>query len=153
VSSSRVVYTVGYGGRSLVEFLDLLKSYKIRSVVDVRRWNTSQRQSEFSDESLAKVLKGIGVNYYWFLVLGGFPRGNQLRIAVNSCEYFVLASGFPGSVRVFIASLPGLSGLHLTPKPLIFIESCSSSSKTHHPQLDIHRKLINPNQLLATIYN
>jgi hypothetical protein len=41
---------------------------------------------------------------------------------VNSCkqfEYIFLAPGFPGSVRVFIASLPGLSGLNLTPKPLI----------------------------------
>jgi len=74
VLSSRVVYTVGYGGRSLEEFLDLLKSYKIRSVVDVRRWNTSQRQPEFSGESLAKALKGIGVNYYWFPVLGGYRK-------------------------------------------------------------------------------
>jgi len=43
--------------------------------------------------------------------------------SVNICEYIFLASGFPGSVRVFIASLPGLSGLHLTQEPLICFKS------------------------------
>ena len=49
-------------------------------------------------------------------------RVSPRQSLVNSCKqfgYIFLASGFPDSVRVFIASLPGLSGLHLTPKPLI----------------------------------
>jgi 5-methyltetrahydropteroyltriglutamate--homocysteine methyltransferase len=62
-----------------------------------------------------------------------------LWIAVDSFEYFS-TSGFPGSVRVFIASLPGLSGLHVTHKPLICFEDSNSSSKTHHPQVDARRE-------------
>jgi|GEM_PF-3859215 hypothetical protein len=47
-----------------------------------------------------------------------------------------LASGFPGSVRGVIASLPGLSGLHVTREPLICVESCNSNTKTHHPRVN-----------------
>ena len=49
----------------------------------------------------------------------GFPRGNHLRIAVNSCEHVFLASGFSALGRVLIPSSAELSGLHLTPEPLI----------------------------------
>jgi len=51
-----------------------------------------------------------------------------------------LASGFPGSARVFTALQPGLSGLHATPKPLIRIEDNNSNTKTHHPQLYTRRE-------------
>jgi hypothetical protein len=54
---------------------------------------------------------------------------------VSISKYF-FASGFPGSVRVFIASLPGLSGLHVTQKPLIRIEDNNSNTKTHHPRVN-----------------
>jgi len=57
----------------------------------------------------------------------------------------MIASGFPGSVRVFTASLPGLSGLHITPKPLIYVEDNNSSPKTHHPQLCTRREVNKPN--------
>ena len=51
----------------------------------------------------------------------GFPRGNYLRIAVVSCRYIFLASGFPALGRVLIPSSAELSGLNITHKPLICI--------------------------------
>jgi hypothetical protein len=63
----------------------------------------------------------------------GFPRGNYLWIAVVIFKYF-FASGFPRLARVFIASLPGLSGLHITQKPLIRIGDSDLCPKTHHQQ-------------------
>jgi alcohol dehydrogenase class IV len=87
---------------------------------------------------LASILYGSGLKTIDY-ILGakpGFPRGNLLNIS----KYF-FASGFPGSVRVFTASLPGLSGLHITQKPLIHIEDNNSSSKTHHPQENTRREI------------
>jgi hypothetical protein len=66
-------------------------------------------------------------------MLIGFPRGNYLWIAVVIFKYFFV-SGFPRLARVFTASLPRLSGLHLTQKPLIRIEDSDSNPNTHHQQ-------------------
>jgi len=67
----------------------------------------------------------------------GFPRGN-------------LASGFPGSVRVFIASLPGLSGLHITQKPLIRVVDSNLRPKTHHPRVNTRGEV---NKFKPTIHS
>ena len=67
------------------------------------------------------------------------PEGCGKSAWVSPRQLFVLAPGFPGSARVFTASQPGLSGLHVTPKPLLRVESRSSSIKTHH-QLGTHGK-------------
>jgi hypothetical protein len=82
----------------------------------------------------------------------GFPRGDYLWIAVVIFKIFFV-SGFPRLARGFTASLRGLLGLHVTQKPLIRIEDNNLCPKTHHPRVNTHRKLINPNQLLATTYN
>jgi hypothetical protein len=63
-----------------------------------------------------------------------------LWIAVDIFEYVVLASGFPRLARVFTASLPGLSGLHVTLEPLICIEDDNSNIKTHHLQVNTLRE-------------
>jgi len=58
---------------------------------------------------------------------------------VNISKFF-FASGFPGSVRVFIASLPGLSGLHITQKPLIRVGDSDSNTKIHHQRVSTRRE-------------
>jgi len=60
------------------------------------------------------------------------------------------ASRFPGSVRVFIASLPGLSGLHVTQKPLIRVGDSNLCPKTHHPQENTRGEV---NKFKPAIYN
>ncbi|MEM1611979.1 MAG: DUF488 family protein [Desulfurococcaceae archaeon] len=70
----KVVYSVGYGGRSLSELLNLLKYYGIEVVVDVRRWNRSLKVPEFSGNNLESALKKHNVRYYWLPVLGGYRK-------------------------------------------------------------------------------
>jgi hypothetical protein len=36
--------------------------------------------------------------------------------------------------------VPGLSGLHVTQKPLIRVGDSNSNTKTHHPQVNTHRE-------------
>ncbi|MCI4436827.1 MAG: DUF488 family protein [Ignisphaera sp.] len=69
-----IVYTIGYGGRSLEEFLEILRSFNIELVVDVRRWTKSVKLPQFSGESLALALRSNGFDYVWIPELGGYRR-------------------------------------------------------------------------------
>ncbi|MET1128417.1 MAG: DUF488 domain-containing protein [Thermoproteota archaeon] len=70
------IYTVGHSTRSINEFLDLLKSYGISVVVDVRRWPTSRKHPWFNREELEKALERRGIRYVWLgELLGGYREG------------------------------------------------------------------------------
>jgi uncharacterized protein (DUF488 family) len=72
--TSRVVYTIGYGGRSLSELLSVLSRFSIKAVIDIRRWTTSRRLPEYSNVSLSSTLREHGYDYYWLPELGGYRR-------------------------------------------------------------------------------
>jgi len=74
VSVVKVVYTIGYGGRTLAEFFKLLEHYGIRAVIDIRRWTISRKLPEFSRVNLARSLSACGYEYYWIPELGGYRR-------------------------------------------------------------------------------
>ena len=69
-----IVYTIGYSGRSLEEFLEILRSFDIKLVVDVRCWTKSVKQQQFLGESLALALRSSGFDYVWIPELGGYRR-------------------------------------------------------------------------------
>ncbi|OYT37293.1 MAG: hypothetical protein B6U89_07560 [Desulfurococcales archaeon ex4484_58] len=69
-----IVYTIGYGGRSLDELIDLLKRYNVERVVDIRRWVKSIRLPEFSGENLSRILPQYNIDYVWLDMLGGYRR-------------------------------------------------------------------------------
>ncbi len=70
----KLVYTLGYGGRSIEEFIEILKHYGIKRVVDVRRWVKSIRLPEFSGENLCRELIRQNIDYEWIPELGGYRR-------------------------------------------------------------------------------
>jgi uncharacterized protein (DUF488 family) len=70
----RSVYTIGYGGRSIIEFIGILKLYGVEAVIDVRRWNKALKQPEFSGMNLQVELSKNNIQYYWFPALGGFRK-------------------------------------------------------------------------------
>lgn len=70
----RVVYTVGYGGRSFSQLLDILIGLGITRVIDVRRWGASRRFPEFSADSLAAGLADAGIQYLRIPELGGYRK-------------------------------------------------------------------------------
>lgn len=74
IDSRKVVYTLGYGGRELDEFIGLIKSLGITMIIDVRRWNRSMRNPAFTGDSLKRHLEKIGVRYTWLPELGGYRR-------------------------------------------------------------------------------
>ena len=70
------IWSVGHSTRTLEELLDLLKHYKIKIVVDVRRFPTSKKYPWFRRENLEKALKKEGLEYIWLGDrLGGYRKG------------------------------------------------------------------------------
>ncbi|MGM0405356.1 MAG: DUF488 family protein [Thermoplasmatota archaeon] len=64
------IYTIGYQGRTIAEFLKLLKKYEIDHLVDVRSYPTSKMQ-DFSKKNLKDTLFKKSFMYKHLPGLGG----------------------------------------------------------------------------------
>jgi uncharacterized protein (DUF488 family) len=69
------IWTIGHSTRSIDEFEDLLETYELQAVADVRRLPGSRRLPHFDQDPLAKRLDEHGIEYRWFATLGGRRRG------------------------------------------------------------------------------
>ena len=70
-----VIYSVGQSSRPLADFLEILARYRIRQLVDVRRFPGSRRHPHFSREALSHELKVAGIEYaHLGEHLGGFTK-------------------------------------------------------------------------------
>lgn len=69
------IYTIGSSTRNAEEFLDILKYYGIRCLIDVRSFPTSKFE-HFKRERLKELLKEEGIRYiYLGKELGGYRKG------------------------------------------------------------------------------
>ncbi len=69
------LYTIGYGSRTIDQFIQVLKSRQIASVIDVRSAPYSRFKPEFSKEALEVALRGRGIGYEFLgNLLGGQPK-------------------------------------------------------------------------------
>ena len=76
------LYSIGHSTRSLEEFLQLLKTYGIERVADIRRFPGSRRYPHFSSEALASSLAEHDIAYIHLPSLGG--RRKPLQDSENS---------------------------------------------------------------------
>ena len=68
------IYTIGYGSRSIEEFIELLQGHKIAYLIDVRSAPYSRYKPEFSKARLANALEQHGIRYVFMGdTLGGRP--------------------------------------------------------------------------------
>ena len=68
------IYTIGYGSRSMAEFIETLHQYNIAYLIDVRSVPHSGYKKEFSKKPLAKELEQHGIRYVFMGdLLGGKP--------------------------------------------------------------------------------
>jgi len=65
------VYTVGHSTRSIEEFIKLLKTYKIETVVDVRKIAKSRHNPQFGEDKLSESLEKQSILYKRMEGLGG----------------------------------------------------------------------------------
>lgn len=74
-SEATPVYTIGYGARTLEEFIGALKTNQIEYVIDVRTAPYSKFKPEFSREMLQHHLERAGIRYVFMGdTLGGMPK-------------------------------------------------------------------------------
>ena len=68
------IYTIGYGSRSIAEFVEVLQQSEIAYLIDVRSIPYSRYKPEFSKKPLANEMEQHGIRYvYMGDLLGGKP--------------------------------------------------------------------------------
>lgn len=72
----KVIYTIGYTGFSLEEFIGILKYYTINVVIDVRSLPYSERYPDYNKNNLEKTLKNNGIYYRNYITEFGARQEN-----------------------------------------------------------------------------
>lgn len=73
------VYTIGYGNRSIISFLSLLKGYGINLIIDVRSNPTSRFNPDYRRVVFSNLLLTEKIQYqYMGVELGGKPNDPRL---------------------------------------------------------------------------
>jgi uncharacterized protein (DUF488 family) len=70
-------FTIGHSNRTTAEFIALLKSSGIETVVDVRTLPGSRSNPQFNDDALAASLAQAGLRYERVGALGGLRRKSR----------------------------------------------------------------------------
>lgn len=70
-SNSKTIYTIGHSTRSMEEFLEMLKSFEIEVLADIRSFPGSKKFPQFNKENLELVLPKSGIEYLHLKNLGG----------------------------------------------------------------------------------
>ncbi len=65
------IYTIGHSTHSMEFFVEMLQSFNISLLADVRRFPGSKKYPQFSQENLKRILPQQGINYQHFEELGG----------------------------------------------------------------------------------
>lgn len=65
------IWTIGHSSHTLSEFLEMLKSFQIQLVADIRSFPGSRRCPHFNRENLEMSLSQNGINYRHLIGLGG----------------------------------------------------------------------------------
>lgn len=77
--ASAMLYTIGYGNRTIGDFLGLLKRYEIKAVCDVRSVPYSSRYPDYVREALCEALRRIDIDYVFLgRELGARPSDPEL---------------------------------------------------------------------------
>jgi uncharacterized protein (DUF488 family) len=79
------LYTVGHSSRAWPVFVELLRAYGLRKLIDVRAYPVSRRYPHFTRTRLEATLAEAGVAYYWTGdALGGKrePRPDSPHLAL-----------------------------------------------------------------------
>lgn len=65
------VWTIGHSTHTQEEFIEMLKSFSIETLVDVRSYPGSRKYPQFNKENLEKWIPEAGIKYVHIKLLGG----------------------------------------------------------------------------------
>ena len=69
--NAKTIYTIGHSTRPMEEFLEMLKSFEIQALVDIRSFPGSKKFPRFNKENLESLLPEHGIEYFHLKNLGG----------------------------------------------------------------------------------
>lgn len=103
------IWTIGHSNKSLEEFTNLLKSFEIKLLADVRSFPGSRKFPWFNTENLSLTLPAEGIEYKLIKELGGRRKVNpdSLNLAWESPQFrgfadYMETSGFQSGINVLI---------------------------------------------------
>lgn len=76
----KTVYTIGHSTRTIEEFIRILQSYKIETIVDVRTIAASRHNPQYNEEDLCKSLSREDIGYVHCAGLGGLRHTTKASI-------------------------------------------------------------------------
>ncbi len=79
----RHLWTIGHSTRSIEEFLELLRSYGIQRLVDVRTIPRSRHNPQYDTEALATHLKKATLTYLHMPQLGGLKKARKDSVNIG----------------------------------------------------------------------
>jgi len=71
------VLTIGHSTRTWEDFLDLLRAYRVKRVIDIRSIPRSRHNPQFNREILSKKLRAARIGYVYLRKLGGLRHARR----------------------------------------------------------------------------
>lgn len=71
IPASHTIYTIGHSTHSMDDFINMLKSFDIKALADIRRFPGSRKYPQFNKENLETALGNNGISYTHLEGLGG----------------------------------------------------------------------------------
>jgi uncharacterized protein (DUF488 family) len=75
-----IAYTIGHSTRPINEFIAILKTYWIETIVDVRTIAASRHNPQYNEEDLCKSLNQEDIGYIHMKGLGGLRHTTKASI-------------------------------------------------------------------------
>jgi len=108
--SELTVYTIGHSTRTLEEFIELLKTYGVTVIVDVRTVPRSRHNPQFNKETLPTSLKPCGIKYIHMPEIGGLrhPKRDSINLAWQNIGFrgyadYMQTQEFTGNLLKIVA--------------------------------------------------
>jgi uncharacterized protein (DUF488 family) len=71
------VLTIGHSNRTWKEFLEILRAYRVKRVIDVRSIPRSRHNPQFNRETLSTKLRAARIGYVYLRKLGGLRHARR----------------------------------------------------------------------------
>lgn len=71
------IYTIGHSTHSIKEFIEILFSFDIKMIADIRRFPGSRKFPQFDQDNLKQSLQEVGIQYLHLVDLGGRRKADK----------------------------------------------------------------------------
>lgn len=85
-STLPMIYTIGHSTRTLHELIELLRSFGVDRLVDIRAIPYSRHNPQFNRETMERSMPSTSIDYEHLATLGGIPPARDVMEKARSCS-------------------------------------------------------------------